>query len=221
MATYLWARSWCVVLCTLIFDKGPVLFSKILHFSNTLLESCFMLVKSESRDYFSGSSCASINGMSSNFSCLQDVNKFEQVLAGNQILTVQEGLRWRITFSPQFNCSIPVKFMLHCTVLWACKWWLNIFLIQKSRLVARWNCLKHATGAALNNIHHCWLQIISLAYMQCKIDHKASLFSFCVTIMVLNLEQTIIHCCSQRKLRQWTVVIIDVNFRSTWLFLED
>lgn len=31
--------------------------------------------------------------MSSNFSCLQIVNKFEQVLAGNQILTVQENLR--------------------------------------------------------------------------------------------------------------------------------
>lgn len=157
--------------------------------------------------------------MSSNFSRLQIVNKFEQVLVGNQILTVQENLRWRITFSPKFICSIPVKVMLHCTVLWAYKWWLNIFLyIWKSRLVSRWNCLKVAAGAAFNNIHHCWLQIISLAYLQCKIDHKASLFSFCVTIMVLNLEQIIIRYCSQRKLSQWTVEIIDVNFRSTSLF---
>lgn len=199
MVTYTWSGSWCVILCNLIFDKGLVLFSKILHFLHTLLESCSILVKSESRGCFSGSSRASINGMSSNFSCLQIVNKFEQVLAGNQILTVQENLRWRITFSPKFNYSNPVKFMLHCTALQACKWWLNIFFVQKSRLVARWNCLKHAAGATLNNIHHCWLQIISLVYVQCKIDHKASLFPLCVTIVVLNLEQIIIRYCSQRK----------------------
>lgn len=191
----------------------------MLHFFSTLLESCCVLVKPERRDCFSGSSCASMSGMSSNFSHWQIGNKFEQVLAGNQILTVQEDLGWRITFIPKFNCIIPIKFMLHCTVLSACKWW--YFFIRNNRLVARWNYLKHAAEVALNNIHHSWLQVVSLAYMQHKIDHKASLFSFCVTIMVLNLEQIIIRYCSQRKLRQWTVVIIDVNFRSTSFFGED